>query len=292
MALVWKILLYLNITIYFLVVVRYYKHRYFKYFLALSLIDPIFIATHYVFTIDYSYYIPIAYSLAILFLPIKDRRHILLLPVLSLLLLPYFSIITIIPLLISIVAVAYLIFFFLEELLNELKKNSTIIFSTLFIIIDLLKDCFKMFLSHQHNELLTQNFINFGILGVIIPLLIVLFGPIKAVTIPKRWALLWKENRAHETKTIENNFFTLPNRFSCLTKMEYLVFTYLSEGLKPKEVAGKLHVSSRTIYSHCSSIKNKLNIPHGRSISGYAVENHDYIAKTYKVVTSDYEASK
>lgn len=59
--------------------------------------------------------------------------------------------------------------------------------------------------------------------------------------------------------------------FRELSDREFEVFELTGQGLGTKEIAGTLHVSEKTVQAHRDHIRQKLHLPDGRSLTGFAI---------------------
>ena len=59
--------------------------------------------------------------------------------------------------------------------------------------------------------------------------------------------------------------------FRELSDREFEVFELTGQGLGTKEIAGTLHLSEKTVQAHRDHIRQKLNLPDGRSLTGFAI---------------------
>jgi DNA-binding NarL/FixJ family response regulator len=59
--------------------------------------------------------------------------------------------------------------------------------------------------------------------------------------------------------------------FRELSDREFEVFELTGQGLGTKEIAGTLHLSEKTVQAHRDHIRQKLQLPDGRSLTGFAI---------------------
>jgi DNA-binding NarL/FixJ family response regulator len=59
--------------------------------------------------------------------------------------------------------------------------------------------------------------------------------------------------------------------FRELSDREFEVFELTGQGLGTKEIAGTLHLSEKTVQAHRDHIRQKLHLPDGRSLTGFAI---------------------
>jgi DNA-binding NarL/FixJ family response regulator len=59
--------------------------------------------------------------------------------------------------------------------------------------------------------------------------------------------------------------------FRELSDREFEVFELTGQGLGTKEIAGTLHLSEKTVQAHRDHIRQKLNLPDGRSLTSFAI---------------------
>ena len=276
-----KVVLFLNIVLYFLPAIRFYKSKYFWFFLSLSLLDPVYIALYYAFGLSTYYYLPVAFAVPLLFIPSNNKKHIIISFLLTIMFLPYFRVLPILPVLVTAISATYIIYFFIEELICELKNSSMIVLFIPVIVFDLLKDFFKIYLYYEYNGILTQYYTAFLIAGLIFPAAITYFG----ATRKYKSALLSKIFSSKSFGIVVPSSlhivdFTVSNQLKDLTNAEKRVLALVAEGYKNDEIAKKLFVTKRTIYLHCQNIKNKLNISSSSRLARFAFENRDYLPKS------------
>ncbi len=276
-----KIVLFLNIALYFLPAIRFYKSKYFWFFLIISLLDPIFIVVHFLFGLSTYYFLPLSFAILLLFIPSNDRKNRVVTFILMIFLLPYFRILPLLPVLVTSISATYIIYFFIEEFIHELKNSSMVVLFIPVIVFDLMKDFFKIYLYYEYNGILTQHFTVFLIAGLIFPSAIAYLGPTRKY----KSALL---NKIYSYKVsdiiVPSNLhlvdLTASNQLKDLTNAEKRVLALIAEGYKNDEIAEKLFVTKRTIYLHCQNIKNKLNIGSSSRLARFAFENRDYLPKS------------
>jgi len=63
-----------------------------------------------------------------------------------------------------------------------------------------------------------------------------------------------------------------PPAIETLSDRELEVLTMLGQGMGPSQIAAKLHLSPRTVETHRSQIKVKLNVPDAAGLRRYAIE--------------------
>lgn len=63
---------------------------------------------------------------------------------------------------------------------------------------------------------------------------------------------------------------TLPEE--CLTDRELQILQMIGEGIGTSNIAEKLHISSKTVETHRSNIKNKFNLPDSAALVSYAIK--------------------
>ena len=63
-----------------------------------------------------------------------------------------------------------------------------------------------------------------------------------------------------------------PSPIETLTDRELEIVTLLGQGLNPSGIAARLHISPRTVETHRSQIKAKLNVPTAAALRCYAIE--------------------
>ena len=280
MQLITHIIIYLNITFYILLPVRFYKTKYFLYFLLLASIDPFTILLQYFIKFDSSFFLPLGMSLSLFALPIKDKKHVIVAAVSTLLLTPLFSRGSVIPTLISSANAVYIVYFLVNEMVEEYRISSTIHYFLPLMIFDVLKDSLKIYLYYQHTTLLIDNYLYFLILGMIIPILLTYFGPNKKSDLTGSLLGSHSEKASviNQTNTSQGESES-KGVFSSLTKRELDVLAYLSLGFKPQEIAEHLFVDRKTVYYHLANIKEKLNIPSTPKLTHFAIENTPNLSK-------------
>jgi DNA-binding CsgD family transcriptional regulator len=188
-------------------------------------------------------------------------------------------------------AATCLIYFFIEELVNEYKKSSTLILFMPFMIFDILIDNFQIYLYFFHNNILTQYFIWFLAVGAFVPLIIAYLGPNKnlKISLNKNEITVHSEN---EPDPPNLHIIQLPrlNPINDLSYAEIRVFTLLAEGNNCKEISEKLFVCQRTVYFHIKNLKDKLNISSTSRLSSFAFANRENLPKFNK--TSYFDSVK
>jgi DNA-binding NarL/FixJ family response regulator len=65
---------------------------------------------------------------------------------------------------------------------------------------------------------------------------------------------------------------SLDSPVECLSNRELEVFELIGRGLSTSEIAGKLHLSIKTIETHRAKIKKKLNIDSGGELTRRAMQ--------------------
>ncbi len=72
-----------------------------------------------------------------------------------------------------------------------------------------------------------------------------------------------------------NKNSTLPEE--CLTDRELQILQMIGEGTVTSSIAEKLHISSKTVETHRSNIKNKFNLPDSAALISFAIKwRHSY----------------
>ena len=278
---IWKLLIAVFMIATYLPVYRFRNNKYFRFFLILSLIDPIYCIIRYTFNIyDYNY-LPLAAVIMFIGLPTKETKIKFFSFVLIIVLMPNLGRDRILELLIIEGVFCYMIYFFWEEIkLTYEQTNRPPLFILLLIIFTII-NAVKLYLFYTNVEVLTNFFTLFLIVGILIAIIIFIIGPefqiqlnfktINPTSQHQNLTVIHNINNELAYKNYEN---ILPKD---ITKTEIRVLFEISKGLKSQEISDKLYVSRKTVYFHCNNLKAKLDYKTMNQLVKFAVENSSYL---------------
>lgn len=285
------ILRIVNIVIDILPLVRFRRNKYFVYFCVVALIDPLhFVLVHF-FKINSYAVIPFIGPVLLLAMPKREIKQIIFSLLSLIILFPHLGESKIIPLMITMLNVAYIIFLLCEDLFNEIKIKSLIPVFLPVLILETLRGAINFYFYYENLQMLTKIYQISTILGMIFTILIVYFGPERKI----KYSFNKREdeiecNNENINPELQNSHlvqFTGSEAFRGLTNMETKVLYLLAEGHSNKEIAETLFVSSRTVYFHINNLKDKLQIDKTNHLIKFAIENRELIMKMNKPAQSD-----
>ncbi|MFA7420505.1 MAG: LuxR C-terminal-related transcriptional regulator [Melioribacteraceae bacterium] len=282
-----KVLGLVNVALMFLPQLRYRGTKYFHYFVVLALLDPIFLLLRYLFSITSFHYMPVAASLMLFALPVKDRKYVLLTIVSVILVLPHISEHNFLAPLTTVIISALIINYFFEQILFDYKNSHAIPLFLPLLILCTIVDSIKISLYYSNLPFLTKHYIWFLIFGLITTLLLFYFGAgkklqLKAIPVLENDL---KEEKNDDLEPLENlHIYKIDKNdpFYELTNAELRVLELLGEGYKSTEIAERLFISKKTVYFHCGKLKEKLTINSSRSLTKYSIENRHKFVKKHK----------
>lgn len=284
MADIWLLLIAFNILINIIPVFIFRHTKFLYYFVCLALLDPAFIILYYLFNIPTYYFMPMSISLLLLVLPYKDRKNIYWGMLSSILLLPYFYFPKLLPSVITLMASFYIIYFFVEEIKEELQTASSLSFFLLILILITIKDNAKVMLYYIQADFLRDQFALFLFSSSILSLLLIILGP--NTKLRTSWLLNIGLFDIPQTNATTINHKINEDTFSNLTPMEKKVLYLFGEGLRSKQIAEKLFVSPRTIYFHSNNLRSKLGFSTTQQLIKYSSENSAALKEIEKPVNS------
>lgn len=288
MPLFLKIFLIVSLIVNYLPALRFRNNKYFIYFFVAALIGPTTVAINHFFKVNSYPIIPFICPVLLLALPKKEIKHIIFSLLSLLILFPYFNEHKIIPLMISTLNSAYIIFLLCEDLFNEIKINSFVPLFLPLLIMEFIRGTISNYLYYENLQLMIQYFSVFMILEIVTIILIAYFGPSANVRIRLKKGIV-DNDESIKPKPQTLHLIQIPGNgsFHGLTNMEMRVLSFLSEGYDSKEISQKLFVTSRTVYFHLNNLKAKLRISKTSHLQKYAIENCEKIKKTNKLAQSD-----
>ena len=83
---------------------------------------------------------------------------------------------------------------------------------------------------------------------------------------------------------------TLPEE--CLTDRELQILQMIGEGIGTSNIAEKLHISSKTVETHRSNIKNKFNLPDSAALVSYAIKWRHSFENPINIYSSSFKYDK
>ncbi len=278
---IWKLLIAIYMIAAYLPVYRFRNNKYFKFFLILSLIDPIYCFIRYTFKIyDYNY-LPLAAVIMLIGLPTKEKRIKFFSFVLIIVLMPNLGRDRILELLIIEGVFCYMIYFFWEEVKVTYEQSNRLTLFLLLLIIDTIVNAVKLYLFYTNVEVLTNFFTVFLIIGILIAIVIFIIGPEFQIQVNFKTI---NPTSKHQNQTVIhniNNEMVFKNYENILpqdlTKTEIRILFEISKGLKSQEIADKFYVSRKTVYFHCNNLKAKLDYKTMNQLVKFAVENSSYL---------------
>jgi DNA-binding CsgD family transcriptional regulator len=281
MPLFLKIFLIVSLMVNYLPALRFRKSKYFIYFFIAALIGSIHVAIIFFFKVNSYSVLPFISPLLLLALPNREIKQIIFSLLSLLILFPHFSENKIIPLMISTLNSAYIIFLLCEDLFNEIKINSFVPLFLPFLIMDILRGTINYYLYYENQQLLIRFASLFAVLEIITVLLIAYFGPSTNVRIKHKKVIVHNdENINPNSPNLQIIQLTKKELFNGLTNMELKVLSLLAEGLTNQEIANKLYVEKKTVYFHLGNIKSKLNIKSTSQLTKYAFKNFEKLQKS------------
>lgn len=271
MPLFLKIFLIVSLIVNYLPAPRFVKNKYFVYFFAAALIGPTTVAINHFFKVNSYSVIPFISPVLLLALPKREIKQIIFSLLSLLILFPYFNEHKIIPLMISTLNSAYIIFLLCEDLYNEIKINSFVPLFLPFLIMDILRGTINYYLYYENIQLLIRFASLFAVLETITVLLIAYFGPDRKVNY--NFSNKGEKHRQDEQSAkfivTTEQYYKQFESSNGLTKREKEIILLIKTGLKSKDIAEKLHLSEKTVSNHRFLIKQKLGFSDYQSIKKY-----------------------
>ncbi len=264
MPLFLKIFLIVSLLANYLPALRFRNNKYFIYFFVAALIGPIHVAIIFFFKVNSYSVIPFISPLLLLALPKKEIKHIIFSLLSLLILFPYFNEHKIIPLMVTTLNSAYIIFLLCEDLFNEIKINSFVPLFLPLLIMEFIRGTINYYLYYENQQLMIQYFSVFMILEIVTIILIAYFGPSANVRIKLKKGIVQNiQNISPVSNKNKINNEVQPKSKSLdfgLTEREIDVLKLLADGLTSQEIAEKLFLSKKTVDYYRGSIRLKLNI--------------------------------
>lgn len=283
-----KFLGLVNVALMFLPLLRFRGTKYFPYFIVLALLDPLFLLIRFFLNITSFHYMPIAVSLPLLALPVKDRKYVLLAIVSVILVFPHINEYNFLAPLATITISALMVCYFIEQILWDYKNSFAIPLFLLVLIFCTIADSIKISLYYSNLRFLTKYYIWFSIFGLITTILLFYFGATRKLQLkamPTQQNDLEEKNKNLETVEHPRIYaIDFNDPFERLTYREKQVLILLGEGYKSSEIAEKLYVSKKVIYYHCGHLKEKLNIDSISCLTRFSIENREKLTKTYNTI--------
>ena len=251
----------------------------------ITFLDPVFILFIIKFYQFANYFI-LFHIVSLLFVVAqKGKKFFLLALIISFLISPYINKSVVFISFITVIDLALILNFFIERVINQFKNSGQVPYFDLLLIGIIIKDCTKYFLFFDTPALVVNNYILFLAIGFILSLLILIIGPVRTLKFEKYIRRLDKLTDQSIDSIISVNenpgikFFAY-DPINELTHAEIRVLELLGEGYKSKEIAEKLFICPKTVYFHCSNVKEKLNINSINGLTKFAIENRQKLQKT------------
>ena len=282
---IWKLLIAIYMVVAFIPVYRFRGHKFFFYFIILSLIDPIYFIFRFSFHIHNYNYLPLSTVVMLFGLPTKDQKVKFISFVILIILISNLGENHLLELMICEAIFSYIIYCMIESLVNELQTRNEMSFFLMVLIIFTFVDAFNLYLYYENVFIFSKYFALTLVVEMILLSIISLSGPDTKLAFGKRkvkqvpvnnidtstkdiGGLNWEKN-LHKTKL-------------ALTEAEKRVLLELSNGLKSQEIADKLFISRKTVYFHCNNMKSKLNMKTISQLIKFAVENRENLLNETK----------
>ena len=264
----WKLMFAVSLIAGYCPVYPFRTNKYFKFFLASSLIEPVYLILHYLFNISSGSYIPFALAIEFVFFPTKDTQTKIIILVSLIILILHPGANYLFELIISEVIVFLIIYFILIEILDTLKVQSAANLFLIFLLLNFARDACAVYFNYSNDVFLLKYYTLFLAPTIFLPLLIAYYGPNRKISFYLPVAA--PANEVHE-ETRKQTYNTYPG----LTPMERNVLLELSNGLKCTEIAEKMFVSRKAIYFHCGNLKSKLNLKTTNQLIKYGFEHQE-----------------
>jgi DNA-binding CsgD family transcriptional regulator len=263
----WKLMIAVGLIAWYCPVFLFRKHKYFNYFLANSILDPIHLILLHFFQLNSHFYYPIALFIEFAFFPQSDHMPKVIASVSIIIITLHPGVNLLLEMLICEIILFLMIYYICIEITLGIKlQQSTNIF--LFPLLLYFVRNVILFYFHYANEMfLINHYFWILTLNVMFPLLITYYGPNRKVSFGT-FSSSYKIQTPAKTVNKHRDYHEE------LTNMELKVLLEFSNGLKCNEIADKLFVSPKTIYFHCSNLKSKLNLKTTNQLIKYSFENN------------------
>jgi len=265
-----KVFPFLGIVLDLLSIVRFRRNKYFIYFCVLALIDPIHFVLIHFFKINSYAVLPFIGPVLLLALPKREIKQIIFSLLSLIILFPHFGENKIIPLLITTLNIAYIIYILCEDLFNEIKIKSYIPVFLPVLILEIFRGLLTFYLYYENPQLLANLTPMPNVLSTIFMMLIIYFGSERKV----KYSFNKKEdgiesNNNHIKTEMGLRRELAPELLANLTKREIEIVLLIGTGLKSKDIAEKLYLSCKTVSNHRLAIKEKLGFSDYESIKNF-----------------------
>ena len=238
-----RYLAFFSLILYLGPVIRFRKHRFFYFFFIMLTSSPIFYLIRVLIGQSTIATIPILTLILLYSYPLINIKIkiVLSFPVI----ISFFHLIdfTLISFIAVEVIYLYLCIDLIYRIYNEVKGRHRFFLFELALVYEFFMEGFKIFIYYYNIKAFTDYYVVLTLLSDISPILITYVGPY----------LIFK------TKTFQLDKHNVASNVNSLTNRELEVLKDLANGLTSKAIAEKLFISLRTVESHRSAIKQKLN---------------------------------
>jgi len=264
----------------FLPVFRFHKNKYFNYLFIIAMIDPLYIIITNFTPVPKFNYLPIFILIIFIGLPARIVKQKVFIFIIILILLPRLGQFPLFELMINQIMFFYILYFLIDDLVNEIKQQGTLRIFLILLIFYLTFDALRVYIYYENIDLFISYY-NFAlVILIIVPILITIVGPEAKIIIMNQQSLLSLNKdsgleRISDESVDDGKFNELKMK---LTSIEKKLLIEIGRGKKNKEIASILEISPRTVYFHLNKLKSKLNFDNHNQIVKFAVDNKDKIS--------------
>lgn len=237
----------------FLPVIRFRKTKYFYFFIAWLLIDPIYLITRHTNLVPEFNYFSLAYIISFIFFPGYKHKARIIMGSFALLSFPYFVGDLLIEQIVIITFALLFLLLIVNELIEQINtKNEYELFLIVFLVYNLLHWA-KLFLYYNKILVFVEWFTIMLIIDLILMSIIIWAGPDKKYKLKEKPAYMPEDMPVEKGEELNFNL-------DLLSRQELKVLLLFAEGKDYNEIAGQLFIEKKTVQNHLNKIKNKLSI--------------------------------